>query len=207
MEANARTKLYHCLIRESSKFQVRHAAVIVNHEHVRVTLLECDKVSLLVLRIAKKLEAVLDELFHRREGREPLGALFCNLIVSTANARGLCQWLSTYRLIVNTSTDDCNVIGDRLITLATWHVAVIQSSSDRDDLGVDTPSQLDGSLEIVLLGSCSTRDFHGFIVNFISSCSQSAASQSSNVRIMCPGIPLLPTAAHRLLPILTSSAR
>lgn len=125
MDANARTKLYHCLICESSKLQVRHAAVIVNHEHVRVTLLECDKVSLLVLRIAKKLEAVLDELFHRREGRKPLGALFLDLVVSGANARGLCQRFSTYRLIVNTSADNSDVVGNRLITLATWNMTVI----------------------------------------------------------------------------------
>lgn len=65
---NGLTELCNCLICESSKFQVRHAAVIVNHKHGRVTLLECDKVSLLILRIAKKLEAVLDELFHRGKG-------------------------------------------------------------------------------------------------------------------------------------------
>lgn len=70
------TELCDCFICEGSEFQVRHAAIIVNNKYCRVALLECNKVALLVLRIAEELETVLDELFDRREGREPLGALF-----------------------------------------------------------------------------------------------------------------------------------
>lgn len=79
------TELCKCLIGESSEFQVRHAAIIVDHKHSRVTFLECDEVSLLIRWITKKLEAVLNELFHWREGRKSLSALFCDLTVSRDN--------------------------------------------------------------------------------------------------------------------------
>lgn len=70
------TKLCRCLIRESPKFQVRHATVVVDYKHGRVAFLECDKVPLLIFWVTKKFETVLNELFNWREWRESLSTLF-----------------------------------------------------------------------------------------------------------------------------------
>lgn len=68
--------------------------------------------------------------------------------------------LQTYWLVVNTSTDNGNIVGDGLIALTTWDVAMIESRSDRDHLGIDCPSYAHALIKAVFPARCSSRDFH-----------------------------------------------
>lgn len=68
--------------------------------------------------------------------------------------------MQTYWLVVDTSTDNRNIVGNGLIALTTWDVAVIKSRSNGDHLGVDCPSYAHALIKAVFSTRCSSGDLH-----------------------------------------------
>lgn len=66
----------------------------------------------------------------------------------------------THWLIVDTGTNNGNIVGDGLIALTSWNMAMIQCRSDRDNLSIDCPSYAHALIKAVFSARCSSRDFH-----------------------------------------------
>lgn len=54
---------------------------------------------------------------------------------------------TTYSLIVNTSTNDTNVLRNRFVGLPAWDVAVVESRSDGHQAIVNRFSDIDAALK------------------------------------------------------------
>lgn len=68
--------------------------------------------------------------------------------------------LKTHWLIVNAGPNNGNIVGDGLIALPSWNMAVIKSRSDRHHLGINCSSYAHALIKAIFLARCSSRDFH-----------------------------------------------